>query len=85
MNHLRYKVGDKVKLIKDLDKILWGKYIREMVDKFDNIFTIQRMIDTDTYKLKEIDSHFIHHNLIEGLIEEPVTDPINSRFDILDL
>lgn len=83
MNNFRYKAGDKVAIKADLDKVLWGKMLKKPVEEFDNIFTIERMIDTDSYKLKEIDSHYIHHNLLEKIKE--TTDPIDSRFEILDL
>jgi len=80
---MKYKEGDKVKLIRDDD------YGQEYIDAIDSLpdrtATInQAMIigTNDRYVMKEID-YYWHNCDIECRVAEP--EPINNRFDILDI
>lgn len=82
---MRYKVGDKVKIATwKINAFRSGivKYLKKYCS--DNILTVESL-DGDWYIMKETKKYFWNDSDIECLVEEYISDPILSRFEILDI
>ena len=82
---MKYKVGDKVRIKKDIS---YSNFLIKRLEKHNYILTIVKVkydfLDDFSiikyYIVKEIKFTVIKSSFIEGLYE-----PIKSRFDLLDL
>ena len=101
MRLMKYKIGDKViiKTWKEMEKeygLRENRFVIDCLKGFtedmenqlneyysDRILTIKD-VEKDFYSVKEIFYNW-HDDMIEGLVKEEILDPINSRFEILDL
>jgi hypothetical protein len=83
---MKYKVGDKVILKDNIDNNYWSRDIKIWFNNLKpKIVTISEVDDYyNTYKLEEVDHYTWPEYLIKEKYEE-TQNPINSRFDILDL
>ncbi len=77
---MKYKVGDKVKL-KVLDSYCM-EAVRD-IKKINGIGTIREISENTYYYMEEIGWNWTDKQVEE--YKEPVYEPINSRFEILDL
>jgi hypothetical protein len=83
MKEKKYKIGDQVILQPDLDTSQWGENVAEQYDNLNPKIATIGFCDYDSaYQLEEIDGLWDESEIIE-LCHEP--EPIDSRFEILDL
>jgi hypothetical protein len=89
---MKYEIGDKVEIEKDheyndeaLSGLIENNYILTITSKHPD----NQLMETGFYRVKEFDFMVWREEYIKCLYKEPiieqVLDPINSRFDILDL
>jgi len=83
---MKYKVGDKVELDK---KASFAKNSVPLLEDNSYIFVIGVVFPHDLYGLQCTNGKSINgawtQECIKGLYEEPLFDPIETRFEILDL
>ena len=83
----KYKIGDKVKIKKDIitEELFCNYLIPKIIKKLNYILTIKSVENNKFYIMKELYPHPCQwkDNNIKCLHIEP--GPIESRFEILDL
>jgi hypothetical protein len=85
---MKYKPGDVVEIKRNED---FNKEAISVLNETNYILTIRsahpdnQLMETGFYRVKEFDFMVWREEYIKCLYEELVLDPINSRFDILDL
>ena len=84
---MKYKVGDKV-LLKDFKEDDMRYWSRPAIDDYHSlrskIVTIKKLNTIGNYSIKENNWTWRDYE-IEGIYIKPVYEPINNRFEILDL
>lgn len=85
---MKYKPGDVVEIKRDME---YNDEALTLLKETNYILTIisvrpERFMSLDGfYKVKEFDFMIWREEYIKGIYEEPILDPIDSRFEILDL
>ncbi len=79
---LKYKPGDKVVVREDMRYI---STLRQQLRELNYILTIKEILGDDNYySMEEVGCGWTEIYIIK-LYEEFIDDPINSRFDIIDI
>jgi len=80
MKKLKYKVGDRVKII--IDPEYHQEVLAKLAKLTDRTVTISK-VGSNNYRMKEIE-YLWYNDEIDCLVKE-VFVPITSRFEILDI
>jgi hypothetical protein len=84
---MKYNIGDKVLMKSILEFETYSELARAYLTKHKNIFTIRSIsisMTRDTFNMEETKSLIWYDNQIEK-VEHETYEPINDRFEILDL
>ena len=83
---MRYKIGDKVELSRNAS---YAKDTVPFLEDNNYVFSISKVFPHDLYELCCVNGKHINgawtQDCMKGLYEEILFDPIESRFEILDL
>ena len=82
--HVDMETYGKPRRIEEFEKYKKRKKRESILDKFKYILTIKRVVEEEHYKMEEM-IYTWYDSDIERLAEEKIFDPIESRFEILDL
>ncbi len=82
---MKYLVGDKVKIKKDTTILGCEKESKSYLSKNNYILTIYDInVKKECYEMDGWQGPWTEW-LIEGLYEEPIYEPVRSRWELLDL
>ena len=82
---IKYKVGDKVRIKEGTIVLGYEETSKEYLSKNNYILTIyDTNKNRNSYSMDGWQGEWREH-VIEGLYEEPIYEPIRSRFELLDL
>jgi hypothetical protein len=87
MKEMKYKPGDVVVIRRDME---FNSEAQQVLDQKDYTLTIKsvysnRQGEEGFYRVEEFEYMTWREEYIKCLYEDSILDPINSRFDILDL
>jgi hypothetical protein len=81
---MKYKIGDKVILIDYLDTVAWPDGLGQKYNDLNPKIVTIEIVCRGYYEVEELSGSWYDDEIIE-LYTEPAYEPINSRFEILDL
>ena len=84
---MKYLPGQKVDIRRDME---YNDEAQHILDEKDYVLTIKTSYpepdyNENIYRMEEFEYMIWKEEYIKGLYVEPITDPIDTRFEILDL